>query len=87
MVPEPTCQEIVELVTDHLEGATSPAVAVRVGVHLAGCPDCRTHLAQMRRTVRALGALPPEPVSPAAERDLLRLFRRWRGECDPPPQA
>jgi len=87
MVPAPTCQEFVELVTDYLEGATSPAVTARVDAHLGRCSDCRTYLAQMRHTVRALGALPPEPVSPAAERDLLRLCRRSRLGCGSPPRA
>lgn len=87
MVPAPTCQEFVELVTDYLEGATSPAATARVDAHLARCPDCRTYLSQMRRTVHVLGALPPAPVSPAAERDLRRFFRRWRPGSGPPPRA
>lgn len=87
MVPEPTCQQFVELVTDYLEGATSPATAARLETHLARCPDCRTHLAQIRRTVLVLAALPPEPISSAAKRDLLRLFRRSRLGCGPPPRA
>ena len=87
MVPEPTCQQFVELVTDYLEAATSPATRARLETHLARCPDCRTHLAQVRLTVRALGALPPGPISSAAKRDLLRFFRRSRLGCGPPPRA
>ena len=78
MPPETTCRELVELVTDYLEGATPPAVTGRVEAHLLRCPDCPAYVEQMRRTVRALGALPRDSISPATKRGLVRLFRRHR---------
>ena len=38
---ELTCQELVELVTDYLEDALSPAERVRFEEHLIVCPDAR----------------------------------------------
>jgi hypothetical protein len=37
--------------------------------HLALCEDCREYVEQMRVTLRALGRLPEESLSPAARRD------------------
>jgi hypothetical protein len=52
-----TCRQFVELVTDYLECALVGEVVGQVDRHLLGCEGCATHLAQMRATVLALGAL------------------------------
>jgi len=35
-----SCQELVELVTDYLEGALEPADRLRFDSHIAGCVGC-----------------------------------------------
>lgn len=75
---ELTCQELVELVTDYLEGALSPSDYVRFEAHLAICRHCSTYLAQMRRTIQVLGRLTEESLEPATRDDLLQLFRHWK---------
>ena len=74
-----SCQELVELITDYLEGALAPADVARFERHLDGCDGCRAYVEQMRQTIAALGHLPPESLSPEAERELLAAFRDWRG--------
>jgi predicted anti-sigma-YlaC factor YlaD len=73
-----TCRELVELVTDYLEGALSPVDHARFESHVAGCEGCTAYLEQMRATLELLGELPEESVSPEAERDLRAAFRAWR---------
>lgn len=73
---ELTCKELVELVTDYLEGALPPAERVRFDEHLSTCPFCTTYLDQMRETIRTLGHLPEEEISPEALEVLLQAFRR-----------
>ena len=73
-----TCQELVELVTDYLEGRLPDGERERFEQHLATCPACSVYLDQMRATIDALGHLPPESLSPEAERELLAAFRDWR---------
>src|ERR1700723_2676202 len=77
------CQEVVELVTDYLEGALSPAEHRRFEAHLAGCPHCTEYLAQMRETIRLAGRLVPEDLTDGMRSDLTDLYRRWRagGRC------
>jgi len=73
-----TCQELVELVTDYLEGALSVEDRFRFEEHIAVCPPCRAHLWQMRETIRVLGQLTEESVPPRARNELLRAFRDWK---------
>jgi len=51
------CQEVVELVTDYLEGALSRGGRTRFEAHLAGCPHCTLYIEQFRETVRLIGTL------------------------------
>jgi anti-sigma factor RsiW len=74
-----TCQQLVELVTDYFEDALPPPTRARFEAHVAGCPGCDAHLAQMRTTlnvVRATAALEDHPEVSA----LLQAFRGWRGD-------
>jgi anti-sigma factor RsiW len=54
---EMTCQELVELVTEYLEGALQDPDRRRFDEHLAECPHCETHLEQMRITIRLVSRL------------------------------
>ena len=73
-----TCRELVELVTEYLDGAMSPNDIARFEAHLAVCPGCAEYLAQMRLTVASLGHLPEESITPEARDRLLATFREWR---------
>ena len=72
------CAELVELLTDDLEGAVPPDEAAAVEAHLAQCPGCRRYLDQMRVTIAALGTVPVETLSEDALDVLLTEFRRRR---------
>jgi predicted anti-sigma-YlaC factor YlaD len=77
---ELVCQEVVELVTDYLEGALSPADHRRFETHLAGCPHCTEYLAQIRETITLVGRVTPEDLTPQMSTDLTDIYRRWRAE-------
>ncbi|MEA2654645.1 MAG: hypothetical protein QOI23_10 [Chloroflexota bacterium] len=73
-----TCREVVELMTDYLEGTLSPGDRARFEGHIAGCDGCRAYLDQMRTTRSALGALGEESVPQPLRDELLKAFRGWR---------
>ena len=77
-VEQLSCQELVELVTDYLEGALSPADTARFEEHIGRCGGCTIYLQQMRRTIEVVGQLSVDALTPDAERDLLEAFRGWR---------
>ena len=76
----PTCREVVELVTDYLEGSLPRAERRRLEAHLADCPHCTEYLAQMRATIRLTGRLEPRDLTGEMREDLVELYRRWRDE-------
>jgi anti-sigma factor RsiW len=73
-----TCKEVVEIVTDYLEGSLNPEDRRRFEAHLQDCSGCRTYLEQMRQTIRALGRLPVQSVSVEAQEILLHAFKDWK---------
>ena len=74
-LPEMPCRELAELVTEYLEDRLSPVDRARFEAHLAACDACRAFLDQFRQTIRALGRLPEESLSPEARAALLAAFR------------
>lgn len=79
-VDELACQDLVERVTDYLEGVLGPDETERVNRHLAGCDGCTAYVDQVRATVRASASLPPEVPSAQAEARLLDIYRTWAAE-------
>jgi anti-sigma factor RsiW len=73
-----TCKELVELVTDYLEGVLSSEDKERFQVHLATCDGCTAYLQQMRKTIQAVGNLEESSLSPQAKENLLRVFQNWK---------
>ncbi len=72
-----TCRELVELVTDYVEGRLDAERLARFEEHLAECPVCVVYVEQFRQTIDELGHLPPESLSPAVTDELLAAFRDW----------
>jgi anti-sigma factor RsiW len=73
-----TCQDVVELVSDYLEGTLGADEAREFDRHLATCEGCARYVEQMRHTIAAVGRLRRGPV-PAHTRDqLLATFRDWK---------
>ena len=72
------CIDLVELITEYLEGAMPPAARDHVDEHLAECDGCTAYLEQCRTTIRLTGNLTQEEISPEAREALTEVFRRWR---------
>jgi anti-sigma factor RsiW len=76
-VDDLVCQDLVEIVTNYLEGALSDADRARFDAHLEICEGCRRYLDQMRTTIRVVGTLTKDDLDPNAKDQLLQLFREW----------
>ncbi|MGI8414801.1 MAG: zf-HC2 domain-containing protein, partial [Nakamurella sp.] len=68
------CRQLVELVTDYLEGALAPRLRDRVEEHLAACEHCKEYVAQVRRMLDVTAGLVPT----AAPQLLVRLTAALR---------
>jgi anti-sigma factor RsiW len=76
--PELTCAELVELVTDYLEGRLPDRERRRFDEHLTGCDGCTAYVEQMRTTIAVAGRVPAPELPPELQERLLEAFRGWR---------
>jgi anti-sigma factor (TIGR02949 family) len=70
------CVEVVEVVTDYLEGTLPPAEARRLERHLETCPGCTEYLDQMRTLAGSLGDLSSDSLPAGMRERLISAFRR-----------
>lgn len=75
---EMTCKELVELVTEYLEGTLPEEARLQMESHLSGCQGCSHYLEQMRQTILLTGRIQEESLTPQQRDDLLELFRDWK---------
>jgi hypothetical protein len=59
------CRELVELVTDFLEGVLTDEQADAIREHVQECLDCLRYLGQLQLTTRLLGRLSVEGLDAA----------------------
>ena len=79
--PPLVCRQMVELITDYLEGALPRSQRKRFEAHIAGCEHCGEYLAQVRRTIRLTGQLAAEDLSPEMSEAFAAIYRRWQAEA------
>jgi anti-sigma factor RsiW len=75
-----TCSELVELVTDYLEGALPAEERERFEEHLTICEGCVNYLDQMRTTIALVGRLRVDDLSPEVTAELVEAFRGWHAD-------
>jgi len=76
-----SCKELVELVTDYLEGRLPATVREQLEAHIALCDGCTAYIEQMRLTLSVLGRIPEETIEPAARDELIAAFRELRASA------
>ena len=77
-IDEMACNELVEVVTEYLEGTLGDEDRQRLEAHLAECPYCVDYVEQFRETIAATGELTLESIAPERQAELLEAFRGWR---------
>jgi anti-sigma factor RsiW len=70
-----TCRELVEVITDYLEGALPVEERDLIERHLAICTWCETYLDQLQQTLTVVGRLREDDVPPPMFDALAHAFR------------
>ena len=78
---ELTCRELVELVTDYLEGSLTPEERMRFEEHLLVCEGCSAYVDQLHKTIEVVGALQEDSIPLQMRDNLLAAFRAWKAGC------
>jgi anti-sigma factor RsiW len=77
--PTITCRDLVELVTDYLEGQIAEVQRHAIEEHLGDCPGCDEYVRQMRLTIDGLRGLASDEVMfPQTRDELMRVFADLR---------
>jgi anti-sigma factor RsiW len=74
---ELTCAQLVELVTDYLDGSLKTRDTERFEEHIAFCDGCSRYFDQMRATIAATGHLHEDDLPSDLQERLLEAFRGW----------
>ena len=83
MNTEYSCQEMIEVVTDYLDGALPSEERERYERHLSYCAGCSTYFEQMRETITQTGMVArEESLRPALRDEIVAQFRKWKGTQD-----
>ncbi len=72
-----TCRDLVEMVTDYLEGQIAAVQRHAIEAHLGDCPGCDEYVEQMRLTIGALrGLASDERLEQGTRDEIIRAFAR-----------
>jgi anti-sigma factor RsiW len=74
------CQDLVELVTDYLEGSLDEELRITFEAHLEKCAACALYVEQMRDVVKHLGRVPLESMRDLPESVVQELLSAFRAE-------
>ena len=72
------CREMVELMTEYLEGTLNAETRDRFEAHLRGCDGCTEYLAQLRAEIAMSRRLSEDTLDPVYRDRLLAAFRDWK---------
>ena len=75
IVPEITCQEIVQWVSAYLDDHVGEDRKHQIAVHLAICAGCETYVKQIATVRDVLGALPKTFEQPSDVNRFRQAFR------------
>jgi anti-sigma factor RsiW len=47
----PTCPDLLDQLSEYIDGELDPAICAEIEVHLAGCSNCRIMVDTVRKTI------------------------------------
>ena len=69
------CQELVEMLTEYLDGTLGADDLARLQAHLAVCDHCAVYVEQFQTTIALAGASGGTELTPELRNLLARTFR------------
>jgi predicted anti-sigma-YlaC factor YlaD len=73
-----TCLEMVQFLSDYLDGELDTSMRAVIEKHNGECPPCLAFARTLARTVETVQSRPREPLSPELKMALLEALRRVR---------
>lgn len=76
------CSEVVEVLSDYLEGVLPAEQRVPLEQHLLLCEGCTTFVGQLRTSIALTGRIQEEDVPPQVMDRVLRMFQERSERSD-----
>ena len=72
------CRELVERLTEYLDGALAAEERADIERHLVICRGCSNYVEQFRSTIDLLGRIADDEPDDAQASTALAIFREWQ---------
>jgi anti-sigma factor (TIGR02949 family) len=73
------CRELIEVITEYLEGGLAAEDRTRFEEHLEACSACRMYLDQFETVIRTLGRIEEDQLDAELRAGLVAAFSDWHG--------
>lgn len=78
------CDEVIQLLTDYIDGELEPGSQGELDRHFKGCCSCQKFLETFKTTVRLTGTFRCEDIPPDVSEELHRFLADQLWKEDPP---
>lgn len=72
------CRELIEVITEYLEGGLSSEDRTRFEEHLEACSACKMYLDQFEAVIRTLGRIEEDQLDPELRDGLVAAFADFK---------
>ena len=69
------CQQILEHISDYVDGELEAALCAEIEAHLAGCRNCRVLVDTVRKTITLYHSQAPAELPSGVEERLYRVLK------------
>ena len=76
----PECREMLERLSEYIDGELPEADARRFDSHVSDCAPCVAFVTSLRRTVALLRRTPGAVITAEQKRELMETYARLRSE-------
>jgi len=73
-----SCKQLLEELTDYLDGSLDAGLRVQLEAHLAKCPNCWVVCDTTRKTIEVFKGLEPYPLPEEVKTRLMRVLQKRR---------
>jgi anti-sigma factor RsiW len=78
------CDEVIQLLTDYVDGELEPGAQSQLDLHFKGCRSCEGFLKTFKTTVELTGSFRCEDIPEEVSEQLHRFLTEHLRDGDPP---
>lgn len=76
-----SCKQLLNELTDYLDGSIEAEVRVQLEAHIAKCPNCWVELDTMKKTIQVFKGMEPYPLPEDVKSRLMKALQKRCGHA------